>query len=108
MVSSMTVLTLKKSILKGNQCFWSTIRIQRYDTYKYPVFEKLTQQQLSYFWRPEEISLQKIVEIIRLYAQNKTHFSSNLKYQIMLDSVQEEVLVWHLLRIVPYQNWRVV
>jgi ribonucleotide reductase beta subunit family protein with ferritin-like domain len=39
--------------------FGSPLGVQRYDTYKYPEFEKLTQQQLSFFWRPEEISLQK-------------------------------------------------
>ena len=31
---------------------------QRFDVYKYPVFDKLTQTQLGYFWRPEEVSLQ--------------------------------------------------
>ena len=33
--------------------------MQRYDEFKYPVFDKLTQKQLGFFWRPEEISLQK-------------------------------------------------
>ena len=32
---------------------------QRFDQQKYPVFEKLNQQQLGFFWRPEEVSLQK-------------------------------------------------
>ena len=32
---------------------------QRYDTFKFPVFDKLNQTMLGYFWRPEEVSLQK-------------------------------------------------
>ena len=32
--------------------------VQRYDSYKYPIFEKLTTQQLGSFWRPEEVSLE--------------------------------------------------
>ena len=39
--------------------FGQPLGVQRYDSYKYPVFDKLTQQQLGYFWRPEEVSLQK-------------------------------------------------
>ena len=63
--------------------------IQRYDQYKYPVFDKLTQQQLGYFWRPEEVSLQKDRGDYQTLAPEQKHiFTSNLKYQIMLDSVQ--------------------
>ena len=39
--------------------FGEDLQVQRYDNMKYPIFDKLTQQQLGYFWRPEEISLQK-------------------------------------------------
>ena len=39
--------------------FGAPLGVQRYDNFKYPVFDKLTQQQLGYFWRPEEVSLQK-------------------------------------------------
>jgi ribonucleotide reductase beta subunit family protein with ferritin-like domain len=69
--------------------FGNPLGIQRYDSYKYPVFEKLTQQQLGYFWRPEEISLQKDrADYQTLRPEQKHIFTSNLKYQIMLDSVQ--------------------
>ena len=33
--------------------------IQRYDDFRYPQFDKLNQTMLGYFWRPEEVSLQK-------------------------------------------------
>jgi ribonucleoside-diphosphate reductase beta chain len=61
----------------------------RYDSYKYPIFDKLTTQQLGYFWRPEEVSLQKDRSDYHMLRPEQKHiFTSNLKYQIMLDSVQ--------------------
>ena len=69
--------------------FGKPLGVQRYDTYKYPVFDKLTQQQLGYFWRPEEVSLQKDRgDYQSLRPEQKHIFTSNLKYQILLDSVQ--------------------
>ena len=69
--------------------FGNPLGIQRYDTYKYPIFDKLTQQQLGYFWRPEEVSLQKDrADYQTLRPEQKHIFTSNLKYQILLDSVQ--------------------
>ena len=57
--------------------------------FKYPIFDKLTQQQLGFFWRPEEISLQKDRnDYQNLREEHKFIFTSNLKYQTMLDSVQ--------------------
>ena len=69
--------------------FGEDLAVQRYDTMKYPIFDKLTQQQLGYFWRPEEVSLQKDRnDYAELRPEQKSIFTSNLKYQTMLDSVQ--------------------
>ena len=69
--------------------FGEDLQIQRYDTMKYPIFDKLNQQQLGYFWRPEEVSLQKDRnDYLELRDEQKFIFTSNLKYQTMLDSVQ--------------------
>ena len=69
--------------------FGAPLGIQRYDSYKYPIFDKLTTQQLGYFWRPEEVSLQKDRgDYQTLRPEQKHIYTSNLKYQIMLDSVQ--------------------
>ena len=69
--------------------FGQPLGVQRYDSYKYPVFEKLTNQMLGYFWRPEEVSLQKDRgDYQSLRPEQKHIFTSNLKYQILLDSVQ--------------------
>ena len=76
-------------VTKQPMFFGQPLGIQRYDKYKYPVFDKLTQQQLGYFWRPEEVSLQKDrADYLTLRPEQKHIFTSNLKYQILLDSVQ--------------------
>jgi len=69
--------------------FGQPLGMQRYDEFKYPVFDKLTNQQLGYFWRPEEVSLQKDRSDYKTLTPEQKHiYTSNLKYQIMLDSVQ--------------------
>ena len=90
MVNSMTVFNSEEVDTKKQPMFFGKpLGIQRYDTYKYPIFEKLTTQQLGYFWRPEEVSLQKDRgDYQSLRPEQKHIFTSNLKYQVMLDSVQ--------------------
>ena len=74
---------------KQKMFFGPPLGVQRYDKFKYPVFDKLTQQQLGYFWRPEEVSLQKDRADYQTLNEAQKHiFTSNLKYQILLDSVQ--------------------
>jgi len=69
--------------------FGKPLGVQRYDSFKYPVFDRLTTQMLGYFWRPEEVSLQKDrADYQSLRPEQKHIFTSNLKYQILLDSVQ--------------------
>ncbi len=89
-VEGMTVFNTKHVDIKKQPMFFGApLGIQRYDTYKYPIFDKLTQQQLGYFWRPEEVSLQKDrADYATLRPEQKHIYTSNLKYQIMLDSVQ--------------------
>ena len=89
-VEGMTVFNKNKVNTKKQPMFFGQpLGVQRYDEYKYPVFDKLTQQQLGYFWRPEEVSLQKDRSDYQTLTPEQKHiFTSNLKYQIMLDSVQ--------------------
>ena len=86
----MTVFNTEQVNTKKQPMFFGKpLGIQRYDSYKYPVFDKLTTQQLGYFWRPEEVSLQKDRgDYQTLRPEQKHIYTSNLKYQIMLDSVQ--------------------
>jgi ribonucleoside-diphosphate reductase beta chain len=89
-VKGMTVFNTNKVNTKKQPMFFGQpLGVQRYDSYKYPVFDRLTQSQLGYFWRPEEVSLQKDRgDYQQLTPEQKHIFTSNLKYQIMLDSVQ--------------------
>ena len=88
--TGMTVFnTNKVDTTKQKMFFGAPLGVQRYDQFKYPVFDKLTQTQLGYFWRPEEVSLQKDrADYQTLRPEQKHIFTANLKYQILLDSVQ--------------------
>tara|TARA_B100001250_G_scaffold337410_1_gene304208 strand:+ start:341 stop:1504 length:1164 start_codon:yes stop_codon:yes gene_type:complete len=89
-IEGMTVFNTEEvDTRKQPMFFGKPLGVQRYDDFKYPVFDKLTQQQLGYFWRPEEVSLQKDrADYATLTPEQKHIFTSNLKYQILLDSVQ--------------------
>ena len=89
-VEGMTVFNTEQVNTKKQPMFFGKpLGVQRYDSYKYPVFDKLTTQQLGYFWRPEEVSLQKDRgDYQTLRPEQKHIYTSNLKYQIMLDSIQ--------------------
>ena len=89
-VRGMTVFNTEQVNTKKQPMFFGQpLGVQRYDSYKYPVFDKLTTQQLGYFWRPEEVSLQKDRgDYQTLRPEQKHIYTSNLKYQIMLDSIQ--------------------
>ena len=86
----MTVFNKNKIDFTKNKLFFGEeLNTQRFDEFKYPIFDKLTQTQLGYFWRPEEVSLQKDRgDYQTLRPEQKHVYTSNLKYQIMLDSVQ--------------------
>ena len=90
MINGMTVFNTKKVDTKKQPMFFGApLGVQRYDGFKYPVFDKLTETQTGYFWRPQEVSLQKDrADYAQLRPEQKHIFTSNLKYQILLDSVQ--------------------
>jgi len=65
------------------------VGMQRYDTLKYRQFDKLTDKQLGFFWRPEEVDVLRDAKDFKdLTPWEKHIFTSNLKRQILLDSVQ--------------------
>ena len=79
----------EKSHLERNMFFDGDVEIARYDQVKYPQFEKLTNKQLGFFWRPEEIDILRDSKDFRSLTESEQHiFTSNLKRQILLDSVQ--------------------
>ena len=89
-LQGMTVFNTEEVDTKKQPMFFGKpLGVQRYDNFKNPSFENLTKQQLGYFWRPEEVSLQKDRgDYQTLRPEQKHIYTSNLKYQIMLDSVQ--------------------
>jgi ribonucleoside-diphosphate reductase beta chain len=65
------------------------VDIQRYDTVKYRQFDKFTDKQLGFFWRPEEVDILRDAKDFKELTPHEQHiFTSNLKRQILLDSVQ--------------------
>ena len=67
----------------------NTVNVARYDKQKYPHFEKLTDKQLGFFWRPEEVDILRDAKDFKALSDHEQHiFTSNLKRQILLDSVQ--------------------
>ena len=65
------------------------VTVQRFDTLKYKQFDKLTDKQLGFFWRPEEVDVMRDAKDFKELTDFEQHiFTSNLKRQILLDSVQ--------------------
>ena len=85
-LNKMNVDTLKQPLFLGED-----LSLQRYDKFKYPVFFDLYKKQLEFFWRPEEIELKKDRSDFKdssvMSENEKFIFTSNLKYQTMMDSV---------------------
>lgn len=86
----MTVFnTTPHDYLKEPMFFGAELNTARYDVNRYPIFDKLVETQLSFFWRPEEVSLTKdSIDYKHLSEHERFIFLSNLKYQTLLDSVQ--------------------
>ena len=79
----------KKDSSKTMLFFDEPVTIARYDRQKYPIFEKLINQQLGFFWRPEEVDIMRDSKDFKSLSDHEKHiFTSNLKRQILLDSVQ--------------------
>jgi ribonucleoside-diphosphate reductase beta chain len=81
--------TNKKDATQVKAFFDDAPTIARYDKQKYPWIEKLTDKQLGFFWRPEEVDIYKDAKDFKDLTEHEKHiFTSNLKRQILLDSVQ--------------------
>lgn len=63
--------------------------ISRYDTVRYPVLDKVDQKMKSFYWRPHEIDMsQEKRSFDKMNEIEQFVFTSNLKRQILLDSIQ--------------------
>lgn len=86
----MSVFSNKVIDATQQPCFFGEpVNIARYDKQRYSIFEKLTDKQLGFFWRPEEVDLSRDSKDFKGLNDHEQHiFTSNLKRQILLDSVQ--------------------
>ena len=86
----MTVFSNRKIDATQQTCFFGEpVNIARYDKQRYPTFEKLTEKHLGFYWRPEEVDLSRDGKDFKSLTDHEKHiFTSNLKRQILLDSVQ--------------------
>lgn len=79
----------KKNHMEVTAFFDDPPTVARYDQQKYSFLEKLTDKQLGFFWRPEEVDIFKDSKDFKELTEYEKHiFTSNLKRQILLDSVQ--------------------
>lgn len=79
----------EKHHTQSRMFFDGGVNVQRYDVVKYRQFDKLTEKQLGFFWRPEEVAISKDSKDFKDLTNHEQHiFTSNLKRQILLDSVQ--------------------
>ena len=63
--------------------------LSRYDVVRYPTLIKLNEKMQSFFWRPVEIDMsQEKRSFDSMTESEKFVFTSNLKRQILLDSIQ--------------------
>ena len=89
--------------------FGQSVNVARYDQQRYPIFEKLIEKQLSFFWRPEEIDVSKDrIDFGKLSESERHIFLSNLKYQTLLDSIQgrsPNVVLLPLVSIPELETW---
>ena len=89
--------------------FGDTVNVARFDKQKFEMFEKLTEKQLSFFWRPEEIDVSKDkMDFSKLLPNEKHIFLSNLQYQILLDSVQgrsPNIAFLPIVSLPELENW---
>lgn len=107
---SYTVFNQNKfNFLEQPMFFGEPVSVARFDQQRHRKFETLTEKQLSFFWRPEEIPVSKDAQDFRNLPEHEKHiFISNLKYQTLLDSVQGRSPVAVLLPLVSdpaLENW---
>lgn len=88
---TMSVLNTKKIDHSKTLAFLdpNKLGVQRYDIFKYRQFEKLTEKQIGFFWQPSEVDVLRDAKDFKDLTEFEQHiFTSNLKRQILLDSVQ--------------------
>lgn len=104
-----TVFNTFKKSKKPSLFFGDGLSIARFDEHNFEIFEKLTKRQLGYFWKPDEIDVSKDIKDFRALNEAEQHiFTSNIKRQVMLDSIQGRSPALALLPVcssTELENW---
>lgn len=99
----------KKEATKRKMFLDGGVDIQRYDELKYKQIDKMTERQLGFFWQPSEVDLSKDSKDFKDLSESEKHiFTSNLKRQILLDSVQgrsPSLTLLPLVSLPELENW---
>lgn len=65
------------------------ISVSRNDNPKFKIFDTFVDKQMAFFWKPEEVKLTDERKQFKELSEAEKHiFLNNIKYQILLDSVQ--------------------
>ncbi|WP_426416485.1 class Ia ribonucleoside-diphosphate reductase subunit beta [Aestuariirhabdus sp. LZHN29] len=82
-----TFNTHKHDQLKEPMFLGQPVNVLRFDEQRYPIFERLTDKQLSFFWRPEEIDVSKDRLDFQSLPEHERHiFLANLRFQTLADA----------------------
>ncbi|MCL6416786.1 ribonucleotide-diphosphate reductase subunit beta [Aestuariirhabdus sp. Z084] len=82
-----TFNTTQHDQLKEPMFLGEPVNVLRFDEQRFPIFEKLTDKQLSFFWRPEEIDVSKDRLDFQSLPEHERHiFLSNLRFQTLADA----------------------
>lgn len=104
-----TVFNTNKKSRKPSLFFGDGLSVARFDEQNFEIFEKLTKRQLGYFWKPDEVDVSKDIKDFRALNEAEQHiFTSNIKRQVMLDSIQGRSPALVLLPIcssTELENW---
>ena len=86
----MSIINIEKFDFKKEPLFFGKgLGLQRYDIFRYKKLDDLFEQQLGFFWKPQEVNISEDKgQFSQLSEGEKSVFTKNLKYQILLDSVQ--------------------
>ena len=100
---------IKKKDVDKKMFFDDPVSVARFDVQNYRMFETLTEKQLGFFWQPTEVDVSRDIKDFRNLSPHEQHiFTSNLKRQIVLDSVQGRsplVAFLPLVSIPELENW---
>lgn len=85
-----------------------SVNVARYDVVKYKKIDDLFEKQLGFFWRPQEVDVSRDAKDFKDLSEHEKHiFTSNLKRQILLDSIngRSPAMLIPIISIPELEHW---